>query len=47
MTTLECRKNTGVYLTPKLGVSLLLSFRFLTVTDLPEQDPLTVTIEEK
>ncbi|CAF0781426.1 unnamed protein product [Adineta ricciae] len=41
----QCGQNTGVYLSPQQGPSLLLAFRLATPNSYPERDPLVVTIE--
>lgn len=43
--TLACGINTGVYFTPSRGATVLRSLRFCTANDVPERDPLTVTVE--
>ena len=40
-----CGINTGIYVPLRRGSSLLLAFRFCTGNNIPERDPLTVTIE--
>ena len=40
-----CGEKTGLYLTPIRGLSCLQSVRFCTANDIPERDPLTITIE--
>ena len=37
--------NTGLYLTPQRGPSLLTAIQFCTANDYEERDPLTMTIE--
>jgi hypothetical protein len=44
-TSLVCGLYTGLYLIPQQGPSLLLSFQFCTGNDLPNRDPLTITVE--
>ena len=43
--SLACGENTGFYVTPQRGPSLLLVLQFCTGNDLPDRDPLTITIE--
>jgi len=38
-------KNSGFYITPNVGVSLVNGVRFATGEDFPERDPLTMTFE--
>lgn len=45
MQSLQCGENTGFYFTPQQGPSLLVSVQFCTGNDLPDRDPLTITIE--
>ena len=40
-----CGQNTGVYLSPKREISLLLGFRFCTADSFPERDPMIITLE--
>ncbi len=40
-----CGVNTGFYITPIRGSSLLRSFRFCTANSYPPRDPMTVTLE--
>ena len=40
-----CGLNTGLYVTPIQGPTLLKAFQFTTAGDAPERDPLTITIE--
>ena len=40
-----CGVNTGLYVTPQRGRSLLMNIQFCTGNDLPDRDPFTVTIE--
>lgn len=37
--------NTGFYLTLQRGTTCLAGFRLCTATDMPERDPITITIE--
>lgn len=41
----ECGKNTGLYLSPQRGVSLLVAFRICTAILYTDRDPITTTIE--
>ena len=40
-----CGVNTGFYVTPQQGPTLLLGIQFTTANDFPVRDPLTITIE--
>ncbi|CAF3482514.1 unnamed protein product [Rotaria socialis] len=40
-----CAQNTGFYLTPQRGASLLVAFRFATAESYPQRDPLMITLE--
>lgn len=41
----SCGQNTGLYLSPKRGISLLLGFRFCTADSYSDRDPMVVTLE--
>jgi len=41
----SCTPDTGFYLTLERGSSLLEGFRIRTANDVPDRDPLTITIE--
>ncbi len=43
--TATCGTETGVYLTLQRGASFLVAIQFSAANNLPERDPLTVTIE--
>ncbi|CAF0843464.1 unnamed protein product [Adineta steineri] len=43
--SIECGVNTGLYITPQSGASLITGLRFCTGNDYPERDPLTVSVE--
>ena len=43
--SVACALDTGFYLTLQRGISLLQGFRIRTANDLPDRDPLTITIE--
>jgi hypothetical protein len=40
-----CGDNTGLYFSPRRGISLLLGFRFCTPDSYPGRDPMLVTFE--
>ena len=40
----QCGQDTGFYVTPQRGATLIRSIRFCTGNDQPPRDPLTVTI---
>lgn len=42
---LDCGLNTGFYLTPQQGATLLLGIQFTTASDDSSRDPLSITIE--
>ena len=41
----DCGTNTGFYVTPQQGATLLLAIQFTTANDFLERDPLSITIE--
>ena len=41
----DCGTNTGFYMTPQQGATLLQAVQFTTAGDLPIRDPLSITIE--
>lgn len=42
---LSCGTGTGFLVIPRQGETLLLAIRFTTGDDLPDRDPLTITVE--
>lgn len=40
-----CGINTGLYFTPTRGLSSIQSFRFFTASDIPQRDPIIITLE--
>ena len=42
---IDCGINTGFYVTPKQGPTLLLGIQFTTANDNPTRDPLSITVE--
>ena len=41
----DCGTNTGFYVTPQQGATLLLAMQFTTANDYPARDPMSITIE--
>jgi hypothetical protein len=41
----QCGDNTGLYLMPRQGATLLLGFTFCTSDSYPQRDPMIVTVE--
>lgn len=42
---IDCGTNTGFYVTPRKGPTLLLAIQFTTAFDYPSRDPLSITVE--
>ena len=41
----DCGTDTGFYVTPQQGATLLLAIQFTTANNIPERDPLSIIIE--